>query len=125
MAAAITPRNFTFSCAAGVEPIQYPVFKSVIAWPETDSAVHTMPAIAITKNMPVVPETPNRNSTTDEMMMVSMVMPETGLRAVVAIAFAATEVKKKENTQRQHQLQCRPPSTIPADGPRNAPRRSR
>ena len=30
--------------------------------------------------------------------MVSMVMPETGLRAVVAMAFAATEVKKNEKT---------------------------
>ena len=29
-------------------------------------------------------------------MMVSMVMPDTGLRAVVAMAFAATEVKKNE-----------------------------
>ena len=32
------------------------------------------------------------------MMMVSMVMPETGLRAVVAMALAATLVKKNENT---------------------------
>ena len=32
-----------------------------------------------------------------------MVMPETGLRAVIAIALAATEVKKKENDQRQRQ----------------------
>ena len=67
-------------------------------WPETESAVQTMPAIAMTKNMPVGPETPKRSSTTEETMMVSMVMPETGLRAVVAIALAATEVKKKENS---------------------------
>ena len=32
------------------------------------------------------------------MMIVSIVIPETGLRAVVAIALAATEVKKNENT---------------------------
>ena len=32
-------------------------------------------------------------------MIVSIVMPDTGLRAVVAIALAATEVKKKENTR--------------------------
>ena len=31
--------------------------------------------------------------------MVSIVMPEIGLRAVVAIAFAATEVKKKEKSR--------------------------
>src|ERR1035438_1672821 len=97
-AAAITPRNFTFSCAAGVDPSQYPVFKSVIACPETDSAVHTIPAMAITKNMPLVPDNPNCSNTTDEMMTVNMVMPDTGLRAVVAIAFAATDVKKNENT---------------------------
>ena len=30
--------------------------------------------------------------------MVSMVMPETGLRAVVAMALAATEVKKNEKS---------------------------
>ena len=29
-----------------------------MVWPETESAVQTMPAIAITKNMPVVPERP-------------------------------------------------------------------
>ena len=66
--------------------------------PDTDRAVHTMPAIAMTKNIPVGPDRPNCNSTTEEMMMVSMVMPETGLRAMVAMAFAATEVKKKANT---------------------------
>ncbi len=69
--------------------------------PETESAVHTIPASAMTKNMPVVPETPKRSSTTEEMMMVSMVMPDTGLRAVVAMALAATEVKKNEKTQGQ------------------------
>ena len=75
----------------------------MIVCPETESAVHTMPAIAITKNIPVVPERPKRSSTTEEMMIVSIVIPETGLRAVVAMALAATEVKKKEKTQGQHQ----------------------
>src|ERR1039457_7551375 len=69
-----------------------------MACPEVESAVHTMPAMVITKNMPVVPESPTRNSTTDEMMMVSMVMPETGVLAVVAMALAATEVKKNEKS---------------------------
>ena len=32
-------------------------------------------------------------------MMVSMVMPETGFRAVVAMALAATEVKKNEKNR--------------------------
>jgi hypothetical protein len=34
----------------------------------------------------------------EEMMMVSMVIPDTGLRAVVAMALAATEAKKNEKT---------------------------
>src|SRR5665213_560579 len=67
-------------------------------WPDTQSAVHTMPAMAITKNIPVSPDRPKLNNTTAEMMMVSMVMPEAGLLAVVAIALAATEVKKNENS---------------------------
>ena len=46
----------------------------MITWPETDNAVHTMPAMAITKNMPEVPETPNFSSTIDDTMMVNMVI---------------------------------------------------
>jgi hypothetical protein len=41
-----------------------------------------MPAIAITKHIPACPYSPNFSSTTAEMMMVSIVMPDTGLRAV-------------------------------------------
>src|SRR5208337_3693854 len=82
----------------GVAPSQYPVLRSVIVCPETDNAVHTIPAMAITKNMPEVPDKPNRSNTADEIIIVSMVMPETGLRAVVAMALAATDVKKKEKT---------------------------
>lgn len=69
-----------------------------MVWPDTDRAVHTMPAMAITKNMPDSPDTPNRSSTTDDTMIVSIVMPDTGLRATVAIALAATDAKKNENT---------------------------
>ncbi len=68
----------------------------MIICPETDSAVHTIPASAMTKNIPVVPETPNLRRMTDETMIVSIVIPDTGLRAVVAIAFAATDAKKNE-----------------------------
>src|ERR1017187_3749388 len=66
--------------------------------PEMERAVQTIPAMAITKNIPVVPERPKRNNTVEEMMMVSIVIPETGLRAVVAMALAATEVKKNEKS---------------------------
>ncbi len=58
----------------------------------------TTPASAITKNIPLGPDTPKRSSTTDDTITVSIVMPEIGLRAVIAIALAATEVKKNENT---------------------------
>ena len=44
--------------------------------------------------------------------MVSIVMPETGLRAVVAMALAATEAKKKEKTS----VNAVP---MPDDGPRH------
>ena len=80
--------------------------------PDTESAVHTMPAMAITKNIPVGPSRPNRSSTTDEKMIVSIVMPDTGLRATVAMALAATDAKKNENTSvsarpMQHDVQRR------------------
>jgi len=76
--------------------------RSVMVCPETERAVHTMPASAITKNMPVVPESPNRSRTTEEIMMVSMVIPDTGFRAVVAMALAATMRKEREH-QRQRE----------------------
>ncbi len=76
--------------------------------------MQTTPASAITKNMPLVPDTPKRSSTTDETMMVSIVMPEIGLRAVVAMALAATEVKKKEKSR----VSARPISTTASDWPR-------
>jgi hypothetical protein len=114
----MTPRNFTFSCAEGVEPSQYPALRSVMVCPETDSAVHTMPAIAITKNMPVVPDSPNSQHTAQEIIMVSIVMPETGLRAVVAMALAATDVKKNEKTS----VSARPMATTVQEGAR-CPRR--
>src|ERR1035441_1390781 len=48
-------------------------------WPDTHRAVHTMPAMAITKNIPVSPDRPKLNNTTAEMMMVSMVMPDAAI----------------------------------------------
>ena len=66
-----------------------------------------MPANAITKNMPVVPESPNFSSTTAETMTVSNVMPLAGLLAVVAMALAATVVKKNEKSS----VSARPTAT--------------
>ena len=62
-----------------------------------------MPARAITKNMPVVPDRPNFSSTTAETITVSRVIPEAGLFAVAAMALAATVVKKNAEEQRQRQ----------------------
>jgi hypothetical protein len=69
--------------------------------------------------MPVGPDNPNFNNTTDEIMIVSIVMPETGLRAVVAMAFAATEVKKKEH-QRQEEADENHESPAPGSEEANA-----
>ena len=55
------------------------------------------------------------------MMMVSMVMPETGLRAVVAMALAATEVKKNEKSS----VSARPATTTTADALSDCPGRRR
>ena len=85
-------------------------------WPETERAVQTIPAIAITKNIPVVPESPKRRRTTEDTMIVSIVIPETGLREVVAIALAATEVKKNEKAS----VRRRPTSTTTIEAPRLA-----
>src|SRR5215469_14385399 len=90
--------NFTFSWAAGVEPIQYPAFRSVMNCPDTQSATQTIPDNAMTKNIPVAPERPNLSSTTAETMTVSNVMPDAGLFAVAAMALAATVVKKNEKS---------------------------
>ena len=46
--------------------------------------------------------------------MVSIVIPETGLRAVVAMAFAATEVKKNEKMS----VRARPMATTLQEGAR-------
>ena len=85
--------------------------RSVTNWPEIASAVATTPASAITKNIPLGPETPKRSSTTEDTITVSMVMPEIGFLAVIAIALAATEVKKKENSS----VSARPISTASSD----------
>ena len=73
----------------------------------------TTPASAITKNIPLGPETPKRSRTTEDTITVSIVIPEIGFRAVIAIALAATEVKKKENRS----VSARPTSTTSSDWP--------
>ena len=71
-----------------------------------------------------MPDTPKRSSTTDETMIVSIVMPETGLRAMVAIALAATEVKKKEKTSVSSEPDEQRTAALPAASRRRPRRRA-
>ncbi|MPN38211.1 hypothetical protein SDC9_185735 [bioreactor metagenome] len=63
--------------------------------PETDSAVQTTPPITRAAVMPAVPERPLATMITDARINVISVMPLTGFVPTIAIAFAATVVKRK------------------------------
>ena len=91
----MVPRNFHVSCFAGVVPNQYPIFKSVMKLPAIDSAVHTTPPIISAASIPPGPFKPTVTITTLAKISVINVMPETGLLPTIAIAFAATVVKRK------------------------------
>src|SRR5664280_1518628 len=60
------PRNFHVSCLAGVVPIQYPIFKSVIKPPAIDNAVHTTPPIINAATIPALPFNPTETSIKDD-----------------------------------------------------------
>ena len=62
--------------------------------PAIDNAVHTTPPMMSAATMPLVPLSPTADSTTDARMSVISVMPETGLEPTMAIALAATVVKR-------------------------------
>ena len=79
-------------------PIQYPIFRSVISAPATESAVQTTPPITRAATMPPLPFNPQAASTIAVMISVMMVMPLTGLVPTMAIALAATVVKRKAIT---------------------------
>ena len=61
-------------------------------------AVQTTPPITIAATMPALPLRPTATSTRAVMMSVMMVIPLTGLLPTMAMALAATVVKRKEMT---------------------------
>ena len=66
--------------------------------PAVESAVHTTPPMTIAATMPALPFRPVTTSTRAVIIRVMMVIPLTGLVPTMAIALAATVVKRKEMT---------------------------
>ena len=66
--------------------------------PAIESAVHTTPPMTSAATMPPVPFSPTPTMTTEARMSVISVMPETGLEPTMAMALAATVVKRKAMT---------------------------
>ena len=63
--------------------------------PAVERAVQTTPPITSAATIPAVPLSPTATMMNEAMMSVMSVMPETGLEPTIAIAFAATVVKRK------------------------------
>ena len=66
--------------------------------PATASAVHTTPPMIRAATMPLVPFRPMPTMTTEARMSVISVMPDTGFEPTMAMALAATVVKRKAMT---------------------------
>ena len=66
--------------------------------PAIESAVHTTPPIISAATIPPVPFRPTATITTEARISVISVMPLTGFEPTMAIAFAATVVKRKAMT---------------------------
>ncbi len=64
--------------------------------PAIDNAVHTTPPIRRAASIPCSPFKPIATSITDEIIRVIRVIPETGLVPTIAIALAATVVKRND-----------------------------
>ena len=64
--------------------------------PAIERAVHTTPPITRAATIPVAPFKPTATITTDAKIKVIKVIPDTGLVPTIAIALAATVVKRKE-----------------------------
>ena len=63
--------------------------------PAIDKAVHTTPPISNAANIPELPFSPTPTITTDAKIRVIRVIPDTGFEPTMAMAFAATVVKRK------------------------------
>ena len=66
--------------------------------PDIDRAVHTTPPIISAATIPLTPFSPTATITTDASMSVMSVIPDTGLLPTMAMALAATVVKRKAIT---------------------------
>ena len=66
--------------------------------PDTESAVQTTPPIMRAAAIPALPLRPTATRTRDAMMSVIRVIPLTGFVPTIAMALAATVVKRKEIT---------------------------
>ena len=66
--------------------------------PAIDSAVQTTPPIRSAASIPALPFSPTATMTTEARISVMSVMPDTGLLPTMAIALAATVVKRKAMT---------------------------
>ena len=71
---------------------------SVTMPPAIESAVHTTPPITIEATMPCEPLRPMATKMPEAMMSVISVMPDTGLLPTMAMALAATVVKRNAIT---------------------------
>ena len=124
-AATRVPRNFHVSCFLGVEPIQYPIFRSVMNAPATERAVHTTPPMIRAAVIPAVPLRPTDTIISEARMRVIRVIPLTGFEPTMAIAFAATVVNRNAMipTIRRPTTACQMLSTTPnAKNPNTATR---
>ena len=72
--------------------------RSVIKPPAIDKAVHTTPPITRAAIMPDSPSKPTETRTSDERIRVIKVIPDTGLEPTIAMALAATVVKRNAMT---------------------------
>ena len=66
--------------------------------PAIDNAVHTTPPMIRAATIPPVPFKPTATSTTEARISVISVMPDTGLEPTIAMALAATVVKRNAMT---------------------------
>ena len=72
--------------------------RSVTKLPDMDSAVHTTAPMSRAASIPALPFRPTATMTTEARMRVISVMPDTGLLPTMAMALAATVVKRKAIT---------------------------
>ena len=83
--------------------------------PAIESAVQTTPPMISAAVMPVVPLSPTLTNTSDERISVISVMPDTGFVPTMAMALAATVVKRNAMTKtiRMAVTDCTQPSSSP------------